>query len=88
MVAGVLRLAPDTGQAKLATSTIIVPDGTLHLAPCVTAANINSPALCFRVTQGILDLGVLMPSPHRDLSSIIGNYTKLSTDNFTLALTN
>ncbi|RLM14211.1 hypothetical protein BIY27_08250 [Gibbsiella quercinecans] len=56
MVAWILRRAPDAGDAKLSATTLLVMVRTIDFPPGVTAADFNSPALLFSVSERFLNL--------------------------------
>jgi hypothetical protein len=55
MVERVFRGAPDAGDAKLAATAIGAVIRAVNPAPCMAAANFDTPAMKFRVRQRLFD---------------------------------
>jgi hypothetical protein len=55
VVAGVLRRAPDAGDAEFSATASLIVVGAIHLSPCVGTSSLDSPTLPLGMLQGVLD---------------------------------
>ena len=84
VIAGVLGRAPDARNAKLTAATLKVVEWTVQAAPGVAAADLDTPAMLFRMSERLLNFlfGMLGSSHFTRPKSNEWNIG-LSTDNQT-----
>jgi hypothetical protein len=61
MIAGILRRTPNARDTESAAAALRIVVGAIHLAPGMTAADLDAPAVGFRMLNRLLNLFLRMP---------------------------